>query len=204
MAKMKREIKVVAIDFSGVYFTWNQERHIDALSAATSSPRELVVKSFGKDLRELNLGKITDKQYWDSFCRNIGKNVSHKKLDRITQAQFKPIKTVMRLIAKLRRRHKIVLFTNQSLMLDRLNEKHGFYKNFDLVINSSKVGMRKPDREMFAHLLTETGAKPFEVLFIDDYAPNIEAAKKLGLNAILFTGYSDLVGEIKKAGISLD
>ena len=57
---------------------------------------------------------------------------------------------------------------------------------FDVVIDSSEVGMRKPDPRIF-HLALESlgGVEPGRAVFLDDYPGNIVAAESVGMHAIL-------------------
>jgi epoxide hydrolase-like predicted phosphatase len=56
---------------------------------------------------------------------------------------------------------------------------------FDFVVDSSSVGVRKPDRRIFEIALQQLDGIPAEqVVFLDDYQANVDAARKLGLQAI--------------------
>ncbi len=55
---------------------------------------------------------------------------------------------------------------------------------FDVVIDSSKVGMRKPDPEIYRLTCSRLGLTPERCLFIDDLLCNIEAANALGMQTI--------------------
>jgi putative hydrolase of the HAD superfamily len=69
---------------------------------------------------------------------------------------------------------------------------------FDFVVDSSSVGVRKPDPRIFEIALQRLhGIAPAEVVFLDDYQANVDAARALGLQAI--TVGSDLratIGEL--------
>jgi epoxide hydrolase-like predicted phosphatase len=57
---------------------------------------------------------------------------------------------------------------------------------FDLVIDSSEVGVRKPDPAIYRLTLERLGGLPPErAVFLDDYASNVEAATALGIHGIL-------------------
>jgi len=57
---------------------------------------------------------------------------------------------------------------------------------FDLVVDSSEVGVRKPDPAIFQLALEGLGGVPPErALFLDDYPSNIAAAEALGIRGIL-------------------
>jgi len=57
---------------------------------------------------------------------------------------------------------------------------------FDFVVDSSHVGVRKPDPRIFGIALAQLpDIAPEEVIFLDDYPANVDAARALGLEAIL-------------------
>src|ERR1700686_4113323 len=55
---------------------------------------------------------------------------------------------------------------------------------FDVVVDSSKVGMRKPDPEIYRLTCNLLGVGPDRCLFIDDLLCNVEAADALGMQTI--------------------
>ena len=57
---------------------------------------------------------------------------------------------------------------------------------FEVVIDSSEVGVRKPDPEIFRLTLERLGGvAPERSLFLDDFAGNIAAARELGIRGVL-------------------
>lgn len=59
---------------------------------------------------------------------------------------------------------------------------------FDFVVDSSEVGMRKPNPAIFEKALTIGKFSPEEVLFLDDYEGNVIAAQALNIRSILVDG----------------
>jgi hypothetical protein len=53
-------------------------------------------------------------------------------------------------------------------------------------ISSAQVGVQKPDRRIFETALERFGAAPGETVFVDDFTHNVDAARGLGIHAILF------------------
>jgi epoxide hydrolase-like predicted phosphatase len=57
---------------------------------------------------------------------------------------------------------------------------------FDVVVDSSEEGMRKPDPAIFHHALAQVGGvAPERTVFLDDFAGNVEAARRLGIHGVL-------------------
>lgn len=56
---------------------------------------------------------------------------------------------------------------------------------FDAVVDSSEVGMRKPDPAVYLHTLALIDVVPERAVFVDDYAGNVAAAEAIGMVGIV-------------------
>jgi putative hydrolase of the HAD superfamily len=52
------------------------------------------------------------------------------------------------------------------------------------VVESSVVGLRKPDPKIYKLACERLSVKPAETVFLDDLGPNLVPAKKLGIYTI--------------------
>ncbi len=59
---------------------------------------------------------------------------------------------------------------------------------FDFVVDSSEVGMRKPNPAIFEHALVIGGYTADQVIFLDDFEGNVVAARALEIRSILVDG----------------
>lgn len=68
---------------------------------------------------------------------------------------------------------------------------------FDVVVDSSEVGMRKPNPAIFHHTLDLLGGgRPDEAVFLDDSPGNVVGAQRAGLHAILVDDPDDALVEL--------
>jgi FMN phosphatase YigB (HAD superfamily) len=58
---------------------------------------------------------------------------------------------------------------------------------FEKLYLSYKIGMRKPDKEIFEFVLDQNDLNPAETLFIDDSKQHIESASNVGINTYWLT-----------------
>ena len=66
----------------------------------------------------------------------------------------------------------------------------------DNYVVSSAVKLAKPEPAIYKLLLSKYNLKPEECVFIDDRKDNVDAAKALGINGIVFPGNADGLTEI--------
>lgn len=67
-----------------------------------------------------------------------------------------------------------------------LTHYHQLEAYFQDKIISGRVHMRKPDERIFAYALERTGRSPADCIFVDNSVKNLQAARKVGMEAILF------------------
>lgn len=64
---------------------------------------------------------------------------------------------------------------------------------FEKAYYSHLIGYRKPGLEAFQFVIDDAGVDPAETLFLDDTIPNVEAAKKVGMQTALVTKENNML-----------
>jgi 2-haloacid dehalogenase len=64
--------------------------------------------------------------------------------------------------------------------------RYPFLEWFEGIVISGEVGITKPDRRLYRHLLDQYGLDPATTVFIDDNEANVLAAEELGIIGIRF------------------
>lgn len=83
---------------------------------------------------------------------------------------------------------QVAVLSNAATDLEQqfLHAKLDILHRFDLVVNSARVGVRKPDPAIYHLTLDRLGVAPHEAIFVDDMPANVAAAAGLGIHAIQF------------------
>jgi len=102
-------------------------------------------------------------------------------------------------IRDLHPRYKVGLLSNawDDLRLT-LQTRWDIAGLFDELIISAEVKMVKPDPRIFRLAADRLGVQPVEIVFIDDIADNIEAARKEGWIAILYQDTQKTIDVLNK------
>ena len=82
-----------------------------------------------------------------------------------------------------------------------LAQKYPIDDAFDLIVCSAEERVMKPDPRIYNLTLDRLGREPAEAVFIDDSAPNVAAARELGMHAIHFSAGVDVAAELAKLGV---
>ena len=70
---------------------------------------------------------------------------------------------------------------------------------FDHVIESSKIGIRKPDPAIYRMACDALGVAPEDCVYLDDLGINCKPAAALGMAAIKVTGEAQALGDLENA-----
>jgi putative hydrolase of the HAD superfamily len=203
---MSSEVEGILFDFGGVMATFFRPdlfRSIEGrlgLEAGTLS--EILWRS--TDWRLAEKGLIDDEEYWQRSAPRLNLHAP-EAVERLRQEIYADIEVDPRmtdLVRLLRRHYRLGLLSNTSARdPDRLLANYGLEGLFDVAVLSAAEGLAKPDPEIFRRALQRLGTAPQATIFVDDYEPNTRAAAELGIRAIHFVGYEDLVSELQRQGV---
>ncbi|MEW5847382.1 MAG: HAD family phosphatase [Myxococcota bacterium] len=80
---------------------------------------------------------------------------------------------------------------------EREHARYAFAELCDVLIYSHEVGMEKPDSRIFELALSRLEVRAEEAVFVDDVEMHVDAARKLGMHAVLFTDAARAIAEIE-------
>lgn len=108
------------------------------------------------------------------------------------------------LIDRLKERNiRVGMLSNIADPYKTLIADYGFYRPFDPCLLSCETKLAKPDPEAFAQLIQILDLLPDEIVFIDDMQENVDAALKMGLDAIRFESHEMLCEKLSERGLLL-
>jgi putative hydrolase of the HAD superfamily len=102
---------------------------------------------------------------------------------------------MLAVVRALRGRYKLGCITNnvrgghRNPLLDEL---------FDVVVESSKEGLRKPDPRIYQIACERLGVRPEEAIFLDDIGANLKPARALGMATIKVDETTSAIDELER------
>jgi putative hydrolase of the HAD superfamily len=86
-----------------------------------------------------------------------------------------------------------------ALTPDRAEDIAAILARFDRVIESSKVGIRKPDPRIYAMMTDALGVSPTECVYLDDLGVNCKPAAAMGMTAIKVATGDQALADLERA-----
>lgn len=172
---------IIDIDFKRVLGVWS---HLSGTPLAMLTERFSMGEAFQKHER----GEISDEQFAADLCDEMGIALSFEQFSAGWHAVFVGLRPeVITLFQKLREEgHRVVVLSNTNrLHLDFWPHHYPEIEaNTDAMYLSQNLGMRKPEPQIFRHVLDTEGFTADQAVFFDDVAENIEAARQAGIQAV--------------------
>lgn len=204
--KILEGIKNIVFDFGCVIVDLDKQKCIDALDKIGAGAISHYVdecKQIDMFL-DLELGKINVKEFCDEIREHApGCHASDEEISKAWGELLTGIPTKrLEKVEKLHKKYNSFLLSNSNPI--HWNKSVDFFfplsghapeYYFDKMFISYKLGMIKPDPQIFNTLIRETGIRPEETLFIDDSANNCKAAEEFGIRTLHVTN-GDEWGEI--------
>ena len=135
----------------------------------------------------LERGELSMTEFYEVFesdCRVAGHEISASTMMEKMAAATQPRSQMLEAIATLRSRaFKVAALTN-NWASDEPEAAHPLREHFDVFIESSVEGLRKPDPAIYRLTCERLGAQPSTCIFLDDIGSNLKPARAMGLETI--------------------
>lgn len=97
--------------------------------------------------------------------------------------------------------HVYILSNYAGHTYEKTTKALSFLEDVDGAVFSFQVHQIKPEPEIYRSLLDKFHLEPTECVFLDDRQENLDAAKKQGINGILFCTYGEAVQQLEEYGV---
>lgn len=200
-------LPVFVFDFGGVLIKWkNNDPIFDYVAQRYGIPLAPMRRELEAALPRLETGAVPIREFLQEALGKFGKTLRKgDSPDDIWTAPFerlmKPRVGAVEVVKSLRMRgYRACLFSNTSPPHAALLRRTGWTGLVDGFVASCEIGSMKPSREAFSRALADLGARPREVVFIDDREANVRGAKAFGIReAFRFTSVAQMKRDIDGA-----
>lgn len=147
----------------------------------------------------------TEEEFWLGLANEQGIILPHHwphQLRSVIKNAIRVDSEMYLLVDQLREKQiPIALLSNINEKLSKLVRECQLYDPFNPCLLSHEIGVAKPDPKAYQILLKRLNLPAKDIVFIDDKSENVNVAKKLGLDAIVFRSADQIRQELKKRGL---
>jgi putative hydrolase of the HAD superfamily len=192
------KVSTVIFDFGGVIAEEGWAKGVRIIAEKCGFEPEEFFNACVETIGETGfvIGKTDEHGYWKAVKRRYDIPFSVEELKEEILPRFEIRPYILELADRLRENYRTVILSDQTHWLDELNGRHVFFSHFDIVFNSYHDGNSKSSVSYFTETCTKLDIFPQEAVFIDDNKGNIERARSIGMNAILYETYEQVAAEL--------
>ena len=136
---------------------------------------------------EYEVGRLSDAQFRSRVREELQLSASDPQIDEAWNAMLtEPFPESVEVVRRLRLTQRVFLLSNtNSIHIRHVQDRCAdLFPLFEKVYLSYELGMRKPDVDIYRHVLDDAGLDASETVFIDDSFRNIEGATGAGIATI--------------------
>ena len=198
----RKGIQAVVLDFGMVLCNVPTNEHIARIATLFGVDTAGFWKLYDTNRLALDRGDMSPDDYWRAFARNAGHSLDEPTLKNL---KWWDIEMWLGLndpmLAWVEQLHvagyKLGLLSNlHQTFANHLREHAGWLRHFHVPVFSAEVGRVKPEPEIYRHLLEKLDTPARDTLFIDDRQTNIDAARRAGMQGLVFTSTEQLRSDL--------
>ena len=187
-------IKAVIFDWGGVLIENPTEGILRYCREVLGIGAGCMLAAYRKLMPYFQEGKISEEEFWKGVRRRTGAKGAMPAslwLEAFEHAYVEKRDVFAVALDLHRRGFRTGILSNTEKAARPVMDRES-YRIFDPIVLSWQAGSSKPQRRIFEILLETLDVPPEEVLLIDDVEANIDAAKDLGMQGLLFTDAATL------------
>jgi len=193
-----QSLKAILTDLDGVIRHWSSEAlHVKEERLGLARGHLFGICFEKSILAQVVIGQISDREWREivqaKLSSSISKTGAKELVSLWTNTEFQIDEKIIEIYKEHFPGAKIVLTTNATTRLREDLKNQGLGDIFDAIMNSSELGVAKPAHAYFTEVLRRLGVRMDEVIYIDDAAGNVEAARELGIRSHHYQNHEGLV-----------
>jgi FMN phosphatase YigB (HAD superfamily) len=198
-------IEVIYFDLGKVIVDFDHSRAARELLKVTplSLEEAMAVLMDGELVSEYETGRLSSQEHYREVCRRLQMEVSMEKFRELWGSMFLPEPLLSeRFLQALKKHYRLMLLSNTNeIHFDFLIEHYPMLKVIEERLLSYQAGCMKPQARIFELAIDKACVAPENIFFTDDRPENIEAANRVGIQALMFRSEAQLKRDMLSRGM---
>ena len=201
--------KHIVFDLGAVLFHWHpvtmlqrELPHVATDAASAEHWESEIFQSYKGDWGAFDRGTVSVPELVQRISHRTG--LAAADVQTVVNAvprELQPMAPTVALVHRLHAAgHTLHYLSNMPAPYASILEQNAFFSCFESGVFSARVHHNKPEPEIFRIAQQRFGVPASALVFLDDHAPNVQAAQALGWNALQFSDAAQAEAELRAAG----
>lgn len=186
-------IKGICFDLDGVYFkSTGIKGFIQELTQLCGDEQKaLHAMLWDEEINQFKQGALSEQEFWSYVNTYLGLSLTVPEYASLLGKHYEIDSNIQTIVQKVRKLgyKTLICSNNYPTRIQVLQEKFGFFSDFDVRIFSYEVGITKPDIRIFKKLIETSRLEANEIVYADDQENKLTGACALGINTTLYTTF---------------
>ena len=197
----------VLFDYGGVICELQSEADRARLASASGGPAADFEAAYWRYRLDYDRAALDVTAYWQQVAADLGRSYSGAQiaeLSRLDSASWLTLQpgTVDLITGLAAAGQRLAVLSNAPADVAEAVQALPVAGYFEHLVFSCDLKSAKPDPECFQAALAVLGARPAEVIFLDDRPGNVAAAAAQGMVSFQFTGAAAARADLARHGIA--
>ena len=202
-------MKRIVFDLGAVVFNWKPRLmlmrelpHVVTNETTAAVWEQQVFQAYRGDWGDFDRGTVEIPDLVQRIAKRTGFAAADVQtiVDAVPR-ELQPMPDTVALIHQLADAgHTLHYLSNMPAPYADVLERYDFFSRFSGGVFSGRVHHNKPEAAIFELAQAQFGVAPDQLVFLDDHAPNVLAARALGWNALQFSDAAQAALDLRQAG----
>ncbi len=201
----KREYSAIVFDLGKVLIPFDYTFAINKLNKIEEGLGSRFIEFYKTNYnfhRDFERGKISETEFVNKMLKVVDHKIDSETFKKNYADIFSLNEEVASLLPILKKKYRLFLLSNTDSIHQKYGwQKYEFLKYFDKLILSHEVHSVKPEEIIYRKVEEASGFPSEEHFYIDDIQEYVDAAIKIGWDAVVFEGYDKLMNDLKERKI---
>jgi HAD superfamily hydrolase (TIGR01509 family) len=191
-------IKAIIFDNNGV-LTGLENTQVKTMAQMCGVSFDVFLRKWKEFAEPLDEGKVTTENFLIKLSNYFGNKATYIELDGIYQDCYDRNEEMHNIVRDLSKKYETALLSNFGDSFDRFEKKWRTGETIkpENIFVSVKLGMRKPNHDIYEYALSRLGIEANESIFVDDRIENVQAAESIGMRGIHFKSPEQFKNELE-------
>jgi len=199
-------LKAIIFDLGRVLVHFDFQRGYRALEGLCPYPAAEIPERLRPSglVQRFETGLIEPHDFYHEFSRILDLKIDYDRFCEIWSCIFTHALLPEALLEWLAARYRLVLLSNtNAIHFEMVRAHYPHLRHFHALTLSYEVKAMKPAPEIFRAAVALAQCRAEECFFTDDIAEYVEAARRIGIDAVQFESREQIERELRARGIDL-